>query len=363
MHPAIPAPTAVRHDSQGVSALGGSLDIDVRQLTKVYRVPIKEPGLLNSLRSLWNRTYKEVRAVDDLSFHIGPGERVGFLGPNGAGKTTTLKLLTGLLHPTSGTLTVGGHKPQDRARDFLRSVTLVMGQKQQLLWDLPPSETFALNRALFDLDHAAWKRTRDELVELLQIGDVIDRPSRNLSLGQRMRCELAAALIHEPTVLFLDEPTIGLDVEVQAVVRAFIADYSRRHGATVLLTSHDMDDVARITDRILLIDEGTLRFDGHLDALAARFGDGRRLAVRGPEAGLEPLGFERTGPRSWSLTAQAAEVNQRLSAVLARYPEADVTVSDPPLEDVLRNAFGAVRTGSGQVDGLTTGEAPAPHAP
>lgn len=339
----------------------GSLDVEVHDLVKVYRVPVKAPGLAASLRSLWHREYREVRAVDGLSFGIEQGARVGFLGPNGAGKTTTLKMLTGLLHPTSGTIRVAGHRPQARERDFLRSVTLVMGQKQQLLWDLPPSETLELNRALFDLDARAWRDARDELVELLQIGDVIDRPTRNLSLGQRMRCELAAALIHRPRVLFLDEPTIGLDVEVQAVVRRFVADYSRRHGATVLLTSHDMGDVAHIADRILLIDEGCLRFDGDLPDLARRFGDGRRLVVRGPEAGLEDLGFVPAGSRAWALTAHAAEVNRRLAAVLARHPDADVTVSDPPLEDVLRNAFGAGRR-SGQGEGGAEQSAPAPQA-
>ena len=190
-------------------------------------------------------------------------------------------MLTGLLHPTAGQCRVGGFRPRDRAPDLLRQITLVMGQKQQLVWDLPPLETFALNRALFDIPRPQYRQTLDELVALLELSDVIHRPTRNLSLGQRMRCELAAALLHRPQVLFLDEPTIGLDVQVQALVRRFIVEYHRRHDATIMLTSHDMDDVAHIARRIILIDRGQVRFDGSLEALKERFGTGRRLVVRG----------------------------------------------------------------------------------
>lgn len=316
--------------------------IEVRQLTKVYRVPVKQAGLWASVRSLWQREVREVRAVDAIDVAVGDGERVGFLGPNGAGKTTTLKMLTGLLHPTSGAVRVAGHVPQQRHRDFLRQITLVMGQKQQLLWDLPATETFALNRALFDLDPTTFAETRDELVDLLELGAFLDRPVRNLSLGQRMRCELAAALLHRPRILFLDEPTIGLDVEVQAIVRRFIRAYHARHGATILLTSHDMDDVRALCDRIVIIDEGVIRFDGPLDELAARFGDGRRLTVRHTDQDLSDLGLERADG-VWQRTAPPAEINRVLAGVLQRDPSADLTVSDPPLEDVLRRAFGAVR--------------------
>jgi ABC-2 type transport system ATP-binding protein len=295
------------------------------------------------VRSLVDRRYREVTAVDRVSFDIAPGERVGFLGPNGAGKTTTLKMLTGLLHPTTGHVRVAGYRPQDRDTDFLRSVTLVMGQKQQLLWDLPATETFELNRAVFDLTDTAYRETRKELVDLLDLGPFLDQPVRNLSLGQRMRCELAASLLHRPRVLFLDEPTIGLDVEVQALVRSFIAAYNSRYDATIVLTSHDMDDVSALADRILLIDKGVMRFDGTLLDLAHRFGDGRRLTVRGPGEVLAPLGFTTTGPNTWQVTAPPERINQLLSAVLARLPTADVTVSDPPLEEVLRKAFGASR--------------------
>ena len=322
--------------------------IEVVELTKVYRVPVKQPGLLASVRSIWNRQYRSVRAVDAISFTVDPGERVGFLGPNGAGKTTTLKMLTGLLHPTGGHATVVGYRPQDRNREFLRSITLVMGQKQQLMWDLPPTETFELNRALFDIRPSAYREMRDELVELLQLADFLDQPVRNLSLGQRMRCELAASLLHRPRVLFLDEPTIGLDVEVQAIVRRFIAEYNQRYGATVMLTSHDMNDVAHLVDRIILIDQGVVRFDGSLEALTRRFAAGRKVIVKGQSALLGSLGFVEDSPGRWVATVQLHEVNVLLHALLQRLPGADVTVADPPLEETLTRAFGEVRTDAEQ---------------
>ncbi len=316
--------------------------IHVRDLKKIYKVPVKQPGVWASVRSLFDREYREVRAVDGITFDIAAGERVGFLGPNGAGKTTTLKMMTGLLHPTSGEVSVSGFTPKHRDDAFLRTVTLVMGQKQQLLWDLPPTETFALHRALYDLDLRAWKESLDELVELLGLAAFMDQPARNLSLGQRMRCELAAALLHRPKILFLDEPTIGLDVEAQVIVRAFVSAYHARHGATLLLTSHDMDDVAAMVDRVLLIDQGVIRFDGSLPELARRFGSGRRLVVRDAHADFSSIGLTRAG-ETWEVTVDASDINARLSAVLARSPAAEVTVSDPPLEDVLRKAFGESR--------------------
>ena len=317
--------------------------IEVRELTKVYRVPVKAPGLLASLRSIYAREWREVRAVDAISFDIAPGERVGFLGPNGAGKTTTLKMLTGLLHPTSGQVRVAGHEPKSRDHAFLHAITLVMGQKQQLIWDLPPTETFELNRALYDIPRAEYTRTLADLVDLLDLGGFLDQPSRNLSLGQRMRCELAASLLHRPQVLFLDEPTIGLDVEVQALVREFIATYNARHGATVMLTSHDMQDVQAISQRIILIDKGVIRFDGTLEGLHQRFGVGRRISVRCDGATLASLDFVPDGARQVR-TVDASDVNALLAEVLRRMPAADVTVSDPPLEEVMRRAFGESRS-------------------
>ncbi len=316
--------------------------IRTHALTKTYQVPLKEPGLWNSVRSLFNREYRDVRAVDEIELTVEPGERVGFLGPNGAGKTTTLKMLTGLLYPTSGSCEVAGYTPSGRHPDFLRSVTLVMGQKQQLLWDLPPTETFALNRALFDVSRAAFREIRDELVELLELGAFMDQPVRNLSLGQRMRCELAASLLHRPKVLFLDEPTIGLDVQVQRTVRRFVKEYQRRHEATVMLTSHDMSDVGAIAERIVLIDQGVIRFDGRLEAFQQTFGGGRRVVTRSSD-GLEDLGFVADEPGRWVATVGPEQVNGLLGEVLQRHPDADVTVEDPPLEEVLATAFARER--------------------
>ncbi len=230
--------------------------IDVSELSKSYRVHKRAPGIAAALRSVFRRRYETVKAVEELSFRIAAGERVGFLGPNGAGKTTTLKVLSGLLHPTSGKVQVDGHVPHTRDPRFLKHITLVMGQKQQLLWDLPPSETFALNRAIYDIPRAQAEDTIRELTELLELGELISKPTRQLSLGERMKCELAAALLHRPRVLFLDEPTIGLDVSMQATMRDFIRDYNERFGATVLLTSHYMDDVAALCPRVIVIDTG-----------------------------------------------------------------------------------------------------------
>jgi ABC-2 type transport system ATP-binding protein len=339
--------------------------IEVEQLNKIFQVPVREPGFAAAWRSLWDRRTRDVHAVRDVSFTVQPGERVGFLGPNGAGKTTTLKMLTGLLHPTSGQARVLGHRPAERPRALLTRIAMVMGQKNGLLWDLPPTETFAMHRALYDLSAPAFHDALDELTRLLDLRSFLDRPVRSLSLGQRMRCELAAALLHRPAVLFLDEPTIGLDVEAQEIVRAFLGAYNRQHRATIVLTSHDMGDVAALCERVLLIDQGELRFDGPLAELARRFGPGRRLVVRAPGLDLSAEGFSRvsaaatggakTGDAAsdapsatagedastgdWVVLDEPAAINQRLVRVLTLAPSADVTVSDPPLEDVLRRAF------------------------
>src|SRR5438477_2232399 len=254
--------------------------IEVERLRKSYFVHRREPGLRAALRSLVHRPREEVKAVDDISFRVGAGERVGFLGPNGAGKTTTLKVLSGLLHPTSGQVSVAGHTPQDRAREFLQQITLVMGQKQQLLWDLPPSETFLLNRAIYDIPRPQYQETVSELTALLDLGPLLGKPTRQLSLGERMKCELAVALLHRPRVLFLDEPTIGLDVSMQATVRSFVRAYNERFSATVLLTSHYMDDVAALCPRVVVIDKGRLRYDGSLAALVNEIRPEKRIVLR-----------------------------------------------------------------------------------
>jgi len=320
--------------------------IDVRSLSKSYRVHKRPPGLGAALRSVLSRKYELVKAVEDLSFQIGEGERVGFLGPNGAGKTTTLKVLAGLLHPTSGAVRVGSYVPQDRDPRFLQLITLVMGQKQQLLWDLPPSETYAMNRAIYDIPRAQADETVRALVELLEIGDLVNKPTRQLSLGERMKCELVAALLHRPRVLFLDEPTIGLDVSMQAKMRDFIRDYNVRFGAAVLLTSHYMDDVVALCPRVVVIDHGRLIYDGNLQELARRVRPDKRLTVRLSRA-VERVDLEKLGTVVSADAAQAvlSVPHARLQAVvrdaLAALPIVDLTIEEAPLEEVMRELFGA----------------------
>jgi ABC-2 type transport system ATP-binding protein len=303
-------------------------EIQVTNLVKEYRVAERAAGFGAALTSLFRRRYRSARAVDGISFSIAPGECVGFLGPNGAGKTTTLKVLSGLLHPTAGEVRVSGYEPRRRERAFLREITLVMGQKQQLLWDLPPVDTFDLNRAIYDVPAAQFKSTVDDLVALLDLGSLINRPTRNLSLGERMKCELVAALLHRPKVLFLDEPTIGLDVSMQATLRDFIRDYNRKYEATVLLTSHDMDDVTALCPRVIVIDHGRLSYDGDLRALVHKVRPHKRIRLRPVEG--EPR----------DLTVAPAELHRTLAELVQAAPVADLTIEDPPLEEVLRELFG-----------------------
>jgi ABC-2 type transport system ATP-binding protein len=318
--------------------------IDVRRLTKTFRVHERPPGLAAALRSVFRRTYKDVDAVKDLSFRVEPGERVGFLGPNGAGKTTTLKMLSGLLHPTSGEAEVLGHVPARRPPELLQRITLVMGQKQQLLWDLPPSDTFLLNRAVYGVNTKEYEATLAELDELLELGDLVKKPTRQLSLGERMKCELAAALIHRPDVLFLDEPTIGLDVSMQLSVRDFIRKYNERAGATVILTSHYMDDVAALCPRVVVIDRGSLVYDGDLDGLVRKVRPEKRVVLR-LSAPLDPALVARLGTvveedkGRLVLSVPAANVRDVVGQVLGAV--VDLTVEDPPLEEVLRDLFAA----------------------
>jgi ABC-2 type transport system ATP-binding protein len=321
--------------------------IDAQQLGRTYRVNERKAGLLPALRSLFHRTYREVAAVSDLSFKVAEGECVGFLGPNGAGKTTTLKMLAGLLHPTSGRVTVAGYVPQQRDGAFLRSVTLVMGQKQQLLWDLPPVETYALNRAVYGIPRDRFERTLTRLTELLDAGAVVGRPTRQLSLGERMKCELIAALLHEPRVLFLDEPTIGLDVTAQGAVRDFIRKYNAETGATVLLTSHDMDDVRALCPRVMVIDKGRLLHDGPLEALARRVRSDKRVRARfsgSPRTEGMPGGARVTveGPVA-TYTVDASHTPDLVRWLMAGADVADFTVEDPPLDEVMRQLFAQTR--------------------
>jgi ABC-2 type transport system ATP-binding protein len=319
--------------------------ISVRGLTKEYKVHERPPGLLAALKSTLHREYKTVNAVVDVTFEIAEGERVGFLGPNGAGKTTTLKILAGLLHATSGVARVGGFAPDERRTEFLRSIMLVTGQKQQLLWDLPPAETFELNRAIYGVPLTEYKRTLDELVTLLKLEELVNKPTRQLSLGERMKCELAAALIHEPKVLFLDEPTLGLDVTMQRVVQGFINEYNERHKATVLLTSHYMDDVVAIAPRVLVINHGKLTYDGALVDLVRRTRPDKYVTLRFDGAvstsSLEALGGRVVENEAGLAVVQVdgATMKSFVTGALASLPVVDLKVEDAPIEEVLADVF------------------------
>ncbi len=322
--------------------------IRARELTKHFKVHKRPPGFAAALRSLVHRKYDVVKAVDGVSFTIERGERVGFLGPNGAGKTTTLKVLSGLLHPTSGDVAVDGHVPYRRQAGFLGNITLVMGQKSQLIWDLPPAETYAMNRAVFDVPHEQFNRTLGELTELLDLGPLLDKPTRQLSLGERMKCELAAALLHQPTTLFLDEPTIGLDVAMQVAIRDFVRSYNQRHEATVLLTSHYMDDVVALCPRIIVIDQGKLIHDGDLRQLIKAMDPDKRVsftltqAIAEDELGKLGTPLARDGQRL-TLRVPERELPAVVGRLLGALKAADLAIEDPPLEDILRVMFGKHR--------------------
>ncbi len=316
--------------------------ISVQGLAKTYVVPVREAGMRAALRSLFRRESRRVTAVDAIQFAVEPGEVVGFLGPNGAGKTTTLKMLSGLLHPSSGGARVLGFVPWEREHAFLRQITLVMGQRNQLVWDIPVADSMERNRAIYRIDGPRFQRVLGELVELLELGSLLERPVRNLSLGERMKCELAVALLHEPQVLFLDEPTIGVDVTMQRRIREFIAGYNRRTGATVLLTSHYMADVEALCRRVIVIHHGRLLFDGLLSALVASFASHKTVSVElgGPAPDLASYGevVSRSGERV-VLRVPKADTPRVTARLLADLPVVDLVVEDPPIEEVIERVF------------------------
>jgi ABC-2 type transport system ATP-binding protein len=318
--------------------------IVAERLSKVYRVKVRDPGLRGALAALLHPRYREVRAVQEVSFEVARGEIVAFLGPNGAGKTTTLKMLTGLLYPSAGDARVAGFRPWDGGPEFKRRIALVLGNKQQLLWDLPPEETFQLNRAIYGVPPADYRARRDELVRLLDLAEVVDKPVRQLSLGERMKCELAAALLHRPEILFLDEPTLGLDVTAQEAIRGFLCAYRERHGATILLTSHYMADVTALASRVLIINRGRLLYDGALQALVARMAHTKRLElVLGDGVTREQLAAfgavrEFRFPNA-VLEVPREEATAASARLLAAIPIVDLSIQDPAIEDVIRRAF------------------------
>ena len=317
-------------------------DVLVSTLSRTFFVPEREAGLRAAIGSLVHRKTRAVRAVDAISFEIKPGEIVGFLGPNGAGKTTTLKMLSGLLYPTSGEARVLGHIPSRRERNFLSGITLIMGNRSQLQWDLPALDSFELNRAIYRLRQDDFVTMRDELIELLEVADIVRKPVRNLSLGERMKVEIVGSLLHRPRVLFLDEPTIGLDVTMQKRVRAFVAEYNRRYGATVLLTSHYMADVVALCRRVIVIHHGRVLFDGDLTALSDRFAAYKTINVTLADisAPLETYGevMERDSYRV-KLRVARAEVSRIAARLLSEQQVSDLTIEEPPIEDVIELVF------------------------
>ncbi len=316
--------------------------IHAHELHKTYVVSKRESGVLAALQSLVHRETEDIPAVDGISFEVGPGEVVGFLLPNGAGKTTTLKMLSGLLHPTSGELSVLGYVPWKREKPFLRQITLVMGQRNELVWDIPALDSFELNRAVYRVPANDYRQMLKELTELLELGDLIRKPVRNLSLGERMKCEIAAALLHRPQVVFLDEPTIGLDVTMQRRIRSFIDEYNRRYGATVLLTSHYMADVEALCKRVIVIHNGRLLFDGDLANLVQQFTGHKTIVVQlaDPHADLHAYGDVIAQEDSHTTLrvpkSETARVTERL---LADLPVIDLLVEDPPIEEVIERVF------------------------
>jgi ABC-2 type transport system ATP-binding protein len=319
--------------------------VQVEGLAKTYLVPVREAGVRAALKSLFRRESKRVVAVDAIDFRVGAGEVVGFLGPNGAGKTTTLKMLAGLLYPSAGRARVLGFEPWAREREFLRRITLVMGQRNQLVWDIPVIDSFERNRAIYGIDATCYRRTLDEMVGLLELESLLQRPVRNLSLGERMKCELAVALLHEPQMLFLDEPTIGVDVTMQRRIREFIAGYNRRTGATVLLTSHYMADVLALCRRVIVIHHGKLLFDGQLAALVASFASHKTVTVElaEPRGDLAQYGEVVSHDELRTvLRVPKAETPRLTARLLADLPVLDLKVEDPAIEEVIERVFAAV---------------------
>jgi ABC-2 type transport system ATP-binding protein len=319
--------------------------IVVDHLSKVFQVHEREEGLRATIRSFFARKFKEVPAVQDVSFEIGEGEIVGFLGPNGAGKTTTLKMLSGLLYPTDGKVEVLGHVPWKRERELLSNITLVMGNRSQLLWDIPAADSLRVLQEIFRLPEDRYRASLDELTDLLELGPLLHKPVRNLSLGERMKVEFAAALIHQPKVLFLDEPTIGLDVTMQSRIRRFVSAYNRRTGATILLTSHYMDDVVALCKRVIVIHHGRLLYDGQLAGLAERMAPYKLIRVTlHDDADVSSYGevVEREENRT-TLRVSREEAPERTAAIVHELGEdmLDLTLEDPAIEEVIDRVFTA----------------------
>jgi len=322
--------------------------IVVERLSKTYFTYKRPPGVWNAVKSLFRRERHEVHAVRDISFTIEEGELVGFLGPNGAGKTTTLKMLSGIIFPTSGTARVLGYVPWERRAEMQRQIALVMGQKMQLWWDLPPYESYLLLKALYEVPDDAFEKRVHELAEMLEIRHVLHTQVRRLSLGERMKCELLAALLHRPRVLFLDEPTIGLDVVSQKRIREFLRDYNQRERTTILLTSHYMQDVQELAQRVLIIHHGQLIFDDTLRALVERYSPSKALHLRLEQpADAETLGrfgrIVRIDGLEAVLEAPREQVSRVASEILQSLPVYDITIEEVDIDEIIRDVFAGKR--------------------
>lgn len=318
--------------------------ISVSHLSKYYQIHKKEPGLVGSLKSFVERKYETVKAVEDISFEIHEGELVGFIGPNGAGKTTTLKCLSGLLYPTSGKISVLGFTPYKRNTQFLKQISLVMGQKNQLWWDLPAMDTLLLNKEIYDISDQKFRAIIDELSHLLQVNELLKVPVKKLSLGERMKCELIAALTHSPKVLFLDEPTIGLDVVMQKNLRDFIRQYNKRYVSTIILTSHYMRDVQALCKRVIIINHGKILYDGLLSDLIKRYSPFKIInVVLGNQVdSKELIGLGEVRENEFpklTLRVKTGEANKATSTLLKNFKIVDLTIEDEDIEDIIRQVF------------------------
>lgn len=320
--------------------------INVSDLSKSFFVPVRDSGLKAAVQSLFNRQTKEVTAVKQISFTIEQGEVVGFLGPNGAGKTTTLKMLSGLLHPTTGHIEVLNYTPTKRDKSYLRQMTLIMGNRNQLIWDIPALDSFELNRTIYRIPQDEFTATRDAFIEMLDLQQIVQKPVRNLSLGERMKVEIAAALLHRPKVLFLDEPTIGLDVTMQRRIREFIQTYNEQYGATVMLTSHYMADIEALCKRVIIIHNGAILYDGALSDLVSRYSANRRLVIGSPDMRVDFDQFgEVVGRENGRITLNVSrnEAAQVTSHLLQQMPDIDLLIEDPTIEDVIDQLFADVK--------------------
>ncbi len=320
--------------------------IHVQGLSKVFRHYKKQPGLRGALKGLMHREFELTHAVKEVSFSIEGGELVGFLGPNGAGKTTTLKMLAGLLHPSGGSARVLGHVPWERADAYRRQFALLLGQKNQLWWDLPARESLELNATIYGLPPTQFERTLNHMSDLLMVKDKLNVMVRELSLGERMKFELIAALLHEPKVLLLDEPTIGLDVVSQKTIREFLRSHNRKHQTTILLTSHYMTDIAELCQRVIIIDHGVIFFDGLLSQVLDRFADFKLVTIQClPNANSWPLDLSKFGevvesdPARVRFKVKRDRVISVCKALLDELPISDIDIQEVPIEDVIRRVF------------------------